>query len=65
MEIKKCNCGGVAFMETQVNGDMADTTIRCLKCGFSIGIHDHFTEKTIATTLDVWNRSIEQRAKGE
>lgn len=58
MEIKKCSCGGIAFMETEIDGAIADTTIRCLKCGKSIRVRNAFNEYSIAEAIKCWNKRV-------
>ena len=63
--IKKCSCGGVAYMETKIDGDMADTTIKCLKCGYGVGVRNSFDEESVANAIEYWNKMIEQRESEE
>ena len=45
-------------METEIDGTIADTTIRCLKCGKRIGVRNAFNEYSIAEAIKCWNKRV-------
>ena len=45
-------------METKIDGVIADTTIRCLKCGKSIRVRNTFNEYSIAEAIKCWNKRV-------